>query len=90
MPPLPLDKATATAFSPREGATLKYYADLQASAKEIACFTVAFTLAKEFEPFLEEDNDVLRYVLSDKKLAQRSSATAVVSPVPAHSSPSPP
>jgi phosphatidylserine/phosphatidylglycerophosphate/cardiolipin synthase-like enzyme len=57
-------------FSPRAPATLQWYADLLASAEQVACFTVAFTLAKEFEPFLEEDNDVLRFVLSDKQLKQ--------------------
>jgi len=31
---------------------------------------VAFTLVKNFEPFLEADSDVLRFVLSDKKLKQ--------------------
>ena len=41
-----------------------------AEAKEIVCFTVAFTLAKNFEPSLKKDSDVLRFVLSDKQLQQ--------------------
>jgi phosphatidylserine/phosphatidylglycerophosphate/cardiolipin synthase-like enzyme len=41
-----------------------------AKAKEIVCFMVAFTLAKNFEPFMEKDSDVLRFVLSDKQLQQ--------------------
>jgi phosphatidylserine/phosphatidylglycerophosphate/cardiolipin synthase-like enzyme len=57
-------------FSPRDPDTLQWYADRMAEANEIVCFTVAFTLAKNFEPFLKGDSDVLRYVLSDKKLQQ--------------------
>ena len=57
-------------FSPRDGATLQWYADRMAKAREIVCFMVAFTLAKNFEPFIEADSDVLRFVLSDKQLKQ--------------------
>ncbi len=57
-------------FSPRDPDTLQWYADRMAKANEIVCFTVAFTLAKNFEPFLEADNNVLRFVLSDKQLQQ--------------------
>ena len=57
-------------FSPRDGATLQWYADRMAKAREIVCFMVAFTLAKNFEPFIEADSDVLRFVLSDKQLQQ--------------------
>ena len=59
-----------TLFSPRDPDTLQWYADRMAKANEIVCFTVAFTLAKNFEPFLEADSDVLRFVLSDKQLKQ--------------------
>jgi phosphatidylserine/phosphatidylglycerophosphate/cardiolipin synthase-like enzyme len=57
-------------FSPRDGATLQWYADRMASAGQVVCFMVAFTLAKNFEPFLEADSNVLRFVLSDKQLKQ--------------------
>ncbi|MFI5373086.1 MAG: phospholipase D-like domain-containing protein [Candidatus Rokuibacteriota bacterium] len=57
-------------FSPRDGATLQWYADRMAKAREVVCFMVAFTLAKNFEPFVEADSDVLRFVLSDKQLKQ--------------------
>jgi hypothetical protein len=57
-------------FSPRDGTTLQWYADRMAKAQEIVCFMVAFTLAKNFEPFIEADSDVLRFVLSDKQLTQ--------------------
>jgi phosphatidylserine/phosphatidylglycerophosphate/cardiolipin synthase-like enzyme len=57
-------------FSPRPGATLQWYADRMAEARQIVCFMVAFTLAKPFEPFLAADSDVLRFVLSDKQLTQ--------------------
>ena len=57
-------------FSPRDPDTLKWYADRMAEAHQIVCFTVAFTLAKNFLPFLAADSDVLRYVLSDKTLKE--------------------
>jgi phospholipase D-like protein len=57
-------------FSPRAGTTLQWYADRMAQAHEVVCFMVAFTLAKNFEPFLEADSNVLRFVLSDKQLKQ--------------------
>jgi hypothetical protein len=57
-------------FSPRPGATLQWYADRMAEARQVVCFMVAFTLAKPFEPFLAADSDVLRFVLSDKQLTQ--------------------
>ncbi len=57
-------------FSPRDPKTLQWYAKRMAEAGEIVCFTVAFSLAKDFEPFLEADSNVLRFVLSDKQLTQ--------------------
>jgi len=57
-------------FSPRAGTTLQWYADRMAQAHEVVCFMVAFTLAKNFEPFLEADSNILRFVLSDKQLVQ--------------------
>lgn len=57
-------------FSPRNAETLQWYADRMAEANQIVCFMVAFTLAKDFLPFLEKDSNVLRYVLADKKLKQ--------------------
>ncbi len=66
----PTDRSITPLFSPRDPDTLQWYADRMADAKKIVCITIAFTLAKNFEPFLEKDSDVLRYVLSDKKLKQ--------------------
>jgi hypothetical protein len=66
----PPARSIVTLFSPRDPGTLQWYADRMAEAKEIVCFTVAFTLAKNFEPFLKKDSDVLRFVLSDKQLQQ--------------------
>jgi phosphatidylserine/phosphatidylglycerophosphate/cardiolipin synthase-like enzyme len=72
--PTPAGKATAGAvtalFSPRGPETLQWYADRMAEAHEIVCFTVAFTLAKNFEPFLAADSEVLRFVLSNRQLKQ--------------------
>jgi len=59
-----------TLFSPRDAATLQWYANLMGAAHEIVCFTAAFALADVFEPVLEADTDVLRFVLSDKQLTQ--------------------
>jgi hypothetical protein len=57
---------TSVMFSPRKGNTLDWYATLMKSAGEIACFTVAFTIADAFFLLFEEDTDVLRYILKDK------------------------
>jgi phosphatidylserine/phosphatidylglycerophosphate/cardiolipin synthase-like enzyme len=59
-----------TLFSPRDIDTLQWYADRMAAANEVVCFMVAFSLAKNFEPFLEADSNILRFVLSDKQLKQ--------------------
>ena len=64
------DNSIVALFSPRDVETLQWYAARMAEANEIVCLTVAFTLAEEFEPFLEKDSDVLRFVLSDKQLKQ--------------------
>lgn len=66
----PPARSITALFSPRDGATLQWYADRMAKTNQVACFTVAFTLAKNFEPFLEADSNVLRFVLSDKQLKQ--------------------
>ena len=66
----PANGSITALFSPRDGATLQWYADLMATAHEVVCFMVAFTLAKNFETFLEADSNVLRFVLSDKQLKQ--------------------
>jgi PLD-like domain len=66
----PANGSITTLFSPRDGKTLQWYAERMAQAHEVVCFMVAFTLAKNFEPFLEADSNVLRFVLSDKQLKQ--------------------
>lgn len=66
----PASGSITALFSPRPGATLQWYADRMAEARQVVCFMVAFTLAKPFEPFLAADSDVLRFVLSDKQLTQ--------------------
>jgi len=59
-------------FSARDekdsSATLQWYADRMAEAKEIVCFTVAFNIDKVFQKVLNQDNDVLRYVVKDDDL----------------------
>ena len=66
----PASGSITALFSPRAGTTLQWYADRMAQAHEVVCFMVAFTLAKNFEPFLEADSNILRFVLSDKQLKQ--------------------
>jgi len=56
-------------FSPRNKATLQWYADRMDAANELVCFTVAFTIAAPFAQVLKKQNDVLRYVLKDKNSA---------------------
>ena len=69
-PDNPANGSITALFSPRAGTTLQWYADRMAKAHEVICFMVSFTLAKQFESFLEADSDVLRFVLSDKQLKQ--------------------
>lgn len=57
---------TTVMFSPRSGKTLQWYADLLGSAAEVACFTVAFTIADAFTLLFQQDTDVLRFILRDK------------------------
>jgi phosphatidylserine/phosphatidylglycerophosphate/cardiolipin synthase-like enzyme len=59
---------TTVLFSPRDKGTLEWYGSIASQAKEMLCLTVAFTLNSTFEPALKADNDVLRYLLSDKSL----------------------
>jgi phosphatidylserine/phosphatidylglycerophosphate/cardiolipin synthase-like enzyme len=49
--------------------TLQWYADRMAEAKQIVCFTVAFSLDTVFQQVLARENDVLRYVVKDDPLA---------------------
>ena len=56
-------------FSPRDAATLQWYADRMDGAHEIVCFTVAFAIAAPFAKVIGKDTDVLRYVLKDKNSA---------------------
>jgi phosphatidylserine/phosphatidylglycerophosphate/cardiolipin synthase-like enzyme len=53
-------------FSPRNGATLQWYADRMAAADAIVCFTVAFTIATPFTQVLKKPSDVSQYILKDK------------------------
>jgi hypothetical protein len=60
-----------TLFSPRDDddvPTLRWYADLMASAERIMCMTFAFDLDQFFEDVLLRDDDTLRYAVFDKAL----------------------
>lgn len=49
--------------------TLQWYADRMADAKQLVCFTVAFNIDEVFQKVLNEENNVLRYVVKDDDLA---------------------
>lgn len=74
--PLPAGKppknSITPVFSPRdtkeENDSLQWYADLMASAKRIMCITIAFNLDEVFQKVIQEDNDVLRYIVKDDNL----------------------
>ncbi|HUS00463.1 MAG TPA: phospholipase D-like domain-containing protein [Chitinophagaceae bacterium] len=59
-------------FSARDGAeennTLQWYADLMAGAKKLMCITVAFNLDEVFQKVIQEENNVLRYIVKDDNL----------------------
>jgi phosphatidylserine/phosphatidylglycerophosphate/cardiolipin synthase-like enzyme len=73
--PLPAGKPPAgitplfSARDEKDGTeTIQWYADRMAEAEEIVCFTVAFNIDKAFQAVLQQDNDVLRYVVKDDDL----------------------
>lgn len=74
--PLPKNKtrrhSVVPVFSARDAkdsnATLQWYAARLAEAKEVTCMTFAFNIDEAFQPFLQQDNDVIRYVIKDDPL----------------------
>ena len=64
-------------FSARDAkdgvATLQWYADRLAEAREVSCITFAFDIDELFQQVLERDNDVLRYVVKDDALGKTES-----------------
>ncbi|WOB11313.1 phospholipase D-like domain-containing protein [Piscinibacter gummiphilus] len=69
----PWKAGTVAVFSPRDDndspSTLEWYANRMAEAERIVCFTVAFTIDPLFQAVLQENNDVLRYVVKDDDLS---------------------
>jgi len=53
--------------------TLQWYADRFAEAKEVSCMTFAFNIDETFQRVLEQQNDVLRYVVKDDPLGEEES-----------------
>lgn len=49
--------------------TLQWYADRLAEAKEVCCMTFAFNIDEVFQSVLSLENNVLRYVIKDDRLA---------------------
>jgi len=64
-------------FSARDGkdsnATLQWYAQRLADAKEVSCMTFAFAIDEAFQEVLGAENDVLRYVVKDDPLGSEES-----------------
>lgn len=48
--------------------TLQWYADRMAEAKRIVCLTVAFNLDEVFQTVIQQESDVLRYIVKDDDL----------------------
>jgi phosphatidylserine/phosphatidylglycerophosphate/cardiolipin synthase-like enzyme len=67
----PKDSITPV-FSPRDGKeenkTLEWYAKLMDSARKIMCITIAFNLDETFQQVIQQENDVLRYIVKDDDL----------------------
>lgn len=53
---------------PDSSASLQWYADRMAEARQITCITLAFNLDKVFSEVIARDNDVLRYIVKDDDL----------------------
>lgn len=67
-----------TLFSPRDlsgsdvaGTTLSWYAELLASAKQIACMTFAFNFDPLFEKAVQGETDALTYLVFDKSFGTK-------------------
>ena len=65
----PPKNSTIPLFSARDdkqsNETLQWYADRLAEAKEVCCMTFAFNIDEVFQHVLDQENDVLRYVVKD-------------------------
>lgn len=61
-------------FSPRdrndESTSLQWYADRMSEATQLMCITLAFNLDKVFQQVIQQDNDVLRFIVKDDDLAE--------------------
>ena len=74
--PLPAGKPAPNSITPLFSArdekdsteTIQWYADRMAEATEIVCFTVAFNLDTAFQQVVQQENDVLRYIVKDDDL----------------------
>ena len=68
----PAPNSITPVFSARDDrtitASLQWYADRMAEAKEISCITLAFNLDKVFSEVISKENDVLRYIVKDDDL----------------------
>ncbi len=73
----PPENSVTPLFSARDDRnsndTLQWYADRLAEAKEVSCMTFAFNIHEVFQKVLNQENDVLRYVVKDDPLGENES-----------------
>ena len=69
---LPPQNSITPVFSARDekddNTTLQWYADIMNSAKKLMCITFAFNIDQVFQQVIQQENNVLRYVVKDDEL----------------------
>lgn len=70
----PAKNSITALFSPRDGKeeneSLEWYASLMDSAKKIMCITIAFNLDEVFQKVIQQENNVIRYIVKDDNLGK--------------------
>ena len=73
----PAQDSVTPVFSARDdktsNKTLEWYGARYAEAKEVSCMTFAFNIDEVFQTVLQQENDVLRYVVKDDPLGDSES-----------------
>ena len=76
-PGKPAQDSVTPVFSARDdktsNKTLEWYAARYGEAKEVSCMTFAFNIDEVFQTVLQQENDVLRYVVKDDPLGDLES-----------------
>ncbi len=73
----PPEHSVTPLFSARDARdgneTIQWYADRLGEAREVSCMTFAFDIDEAFQHVLEQENDVLRYIVKDDPLGEQES-----------------